>query len=153
MRLKVPITGTVIAFDPATAKLDGVGVSGDPNDPVRIDIDLGNVSWRLVAIDLKNDLAEIEVSPGENIDVLKSGGNPANPEDWSSRATIPIEKQGFLDNAKHLIESHTKDELYALSSSKRLVKSAEVVQAYEKYQTEGMAILVGVADSQTNEYE
>lgn len=62
MRIKVPITGTVLGFDGEAAKLDGHGVTGDPNDLVRIDVDLGNVSWRLVSIDLISGMAEIEVS-------------------------------------------------------------------------------------------
>lgn len=132
MRLKVPITGTVLDFDPDAAKLDGNGVSGHPDDPVCIAIDLGNVSWRLVTIDLVNDLAEIEVSPGENISVLKVGGDPLKPEDWISRKATEQEKQSFLDNAKNLVEGHTKDELYIMSKSKRLIKTTEAVEKYKK---------------------
>ncbi len=132
MRLKIPLTGAVLDYDILAAKYDGIGVVGDNNDPVKpVEISLGNVSWRLVTIDLVNDLAEIEVSPAENINVLKSGGNPDNPNDWTSRATTEMEKQGFLDNAKTLVESHTKDELYTMSKSKRLVKPAEVVEKYK----------------------
>jgi len=132
MRLKVPITGKVLEYDPVAGQIDGIGVVGDPDDPVKpVDIHLGNVSWRLVAIDLENDLAEIEVSPGENINVLKDGGDPQKPEDWSSRAATPVEKQSFLDNAKSAVESYTKDELYTMSKSKRLVKSANALEKYK----------------------
>lgn len=131
MRLKVPITGTVLDYDPKAGQIDGIGVVGDNNDPVKpININLGNVSWRLVTIDLENDLAEIEVSPGENISILKDGGNPDNPEDWTSRPATAQEKQGFLNYARDVIEGHTKEELYAISGSRRLIKTAEMVELY-----------------------
>jgi len=131
MRLKIPLTGSVLDYDILGAKYDGIGVVGDPSDPVKpVEINLGHVSWGLVTIDLVNNLAEIEVSPAENISVLKDGGNPDKPEDWTTRPSTPIEKQGFLDNAKSLVESHTVDELYTMSKSKRLVKTEEVVEKY-----------------------
>lgn len=133
MRLKVPITGTVKAYNPAAGQRDGIGVIGDPNDPVSIiNINLGRVSWRLVTIDIENDLAEIEVKPGENVKALKDGGNPNNPEDWFLRPATEQEKQGFLDYAKNQVESHTTDELYAISQSKRLVKPAGAVEKYRQ---------------------
>lgn len=133
MRLKILVTGTVLEYDPIAGQIDGIGVVGDNNDPVKpINISLGNVSWRLVTIDLEKDLAEIEVSPEENINILKDGGNPDNPDDWISRAATKQEKQGFLDYARNQIESHTKDELYAMSKSKRLVKPAEAVELYKQ---------------------
>jgi hypothetical protein len=133
MRLKVPITGTVLDYDIQAAKYDGIGVVGDPSDPVRpINISLGNVSWGLLTIDLVNNLAEIEVNPAENISVLKAGGDPLKPEDWTSRQSTPTEKQGFLDHAKSQLESHTTDELYAMSKSKRLAKPIEAVEKYKK---------------------
>lgn len=127
----MPITGRVLDYDPKAGQIDGIGVDGDNNDPVKIiNISLGNVSWRLVTIDLVDDLAEIEVSPGERINILKDGGNPDNPEDWISRPATDEEKQGFLDYARDAIEKHTKDELYDISGSKRLVKPVEAVNAY-----------------------
>lgn len=133
MKLKIPITGTVLEYDPVAGQIDGIGVVGDNNDPVKpINIKLGNVSWRLVTIDLENDLVEIEVSPGELISLLKDGGNPDNPEDWTSRPATEEEKQGFLNYAKSQVESHTVDELYAMTNSSRLVKSAEMVELYKQ---------------------
>ncbi len=133
MRLKVPITGTVLEYDPVAAQLDGIGVVGDPNDPVElIEIDLGRGSWRLVTIDLENDLAEIEVSPAKDVSVLKDGGNPDEPEDWTSRPATDQEKQGFLDDAKQVVESKTPSELYAMTKSKRLVKTPEMVELYKQ---------------------
>lgn len=133
MRLRVPITGTVLDYDPAAGQIDGIGVDGDNNDPVKlVNISLGNVSWRLVTIDLENDLAEIEVSPGKHISILKDGGNPDNPDDWISRPATEQEKQGFLDFARNQVESHTKDELYDISKSKRPVVPAKARGKYRK---------------------
>lgn len=128
MRLRVPITGTVLDFDPDAARLDGSGVSGHPDDPVQIDVDLGNVSWRLVGIDLANDLAEIEVSPAETTAELKAGGDPLRREDWSSRQTTLAEKQGYLDNAQKRVANHIAD------PAKKLVKSADAVTKYTDFQ-------------------
>lgn len=79
MRLKIPMTGTVIGFDPACYKLDSVGISGDNNDPVRpVGINLGGISWRLVSIDLETDLMEVEAEAPEKVDVpvLDAEGKP-----------------------------------------------------------------------------
>ena len=133
MRLKVPVTGRVLDYDPVAGQLDGLGVIGDPNDPVRlVNINLGNVSWRLVSIDIENDLAEIEVTPGKYISIVKDGGTPDNPGDWVSRPATKKEKQEFLDNVKQIIESKTTDELYAMSGSRRLVKPAGIEKRYKK---------------------
>lgn len=135
MRLKVPITGTVLDFDPAAAKLDGFGVSGHPDAPVRIDVDLGNVSWRLVAVDLVNDLAEIEVTPGEMVSELRAGGDPMRREDWRSRPASLLEKQGFLSSAVSRVNAHTAD------PTKRLVKSAGAVAKYTAFQQAKLKIV------------
>lgn len=133
MRLKVPITGRVLGYDPTAGQIDGIGVVGDNSDPVKIvNVRLGNVSWRLVTIDLENDLAEIEVSPGERFNGLKDGGNPNDEGDWTSRPATEEEKQGFLDYAQHAVESHTTDELYAITKAKRLVKPEEAVELYKQ---------------------
>ena len=81
MRIKVPIIGTVTQFNPKFAELDGIGIGGDPDDPVRIDIDIGDVSWKLISVDPENDVAEIEVE-GE-------------PE--------------LVDNAKNIAQTHIKE--------------------------------------------
>lgn len=135
MRLKIPLTGTVLSYDTELAEYRGSsGIAGDLNDPIRpVPIDLGNVSWRLIAIDLENDLAEIEVKPSENINTVRDGGNPDNPEDRFTRPSTEQERQGFLNYAKNLVESHTKDELYAMSGKKRLVKSEEIMRKYQEF--------------------
>lgn len=137
MRLKIPITGTVIDYDPEAAKLDGIGISGDNNDPVRVvSLDLGNISWHLVTIDLENSLMEVEAEASEKIDVpvLDTEGKPVLNEDGipevSTRPTTPAEKQQILDNAQHILESKTSDEIYSLTGDKRLVKPASVMERY-----------------------
>ena len=142
MRIRVPVTGKVLDYDPVGAQMDGIGIVGDPNDPVRlIDINLGNVSWRLVTIDLENDLAEIEISPANKVSLLKAGGDPENSDDWTSRPPTDGEKQGFLDYAKSLVENRTKDELYGSTKSTRLVKTPAIVQLYKEKPPKKNALL------------
>jgi hypothetical protein len=111
MRLTIPLTGTV---------LDG-SLTGDPNDPIRpIDIDLGNVSWQMVDVDLENEVMVIEVTPAEEFSEdtgEKDGeGNPI----YRTREATEGEKIGFLQNAYRLIMEHSKDELYTMSGNHRL---------------------------------
>lgn len=139
MRLKIPMTGTVVDYDPALAALDGIGVLGDPANPVRVvNLNLGGVSWRLVGIDLANDLMEVEVEAPETIEVdaFDAQGNAildvqGKPQKVSRPAT-PAEKEAILSNAVHLIESKTIDEIYALAGDKRLVKPAAVMKKYQE---------------------
>lgn len=119
MRLKIPLTGKILEYTP---EFEGYGpsgeISGDPANPVRpVPINLGNVKWNLVSIDLETDTAEIEVSPGEGI---------------NGRLATDEEKQGFLDYAKNLVEEHTIDELYAMTNSKRLEKSSGIMVEWRK---------------------
>jgi len=133
MILKVPVTGTVIELNPDLYRIDKIGISGDPNDPVRlINVDLGDVSWRLVSIDLENDLAEIEVQPAEKKSVLKPGGDPGKDEDYIEVPTTAQDKQQLLDNARQSVEGKTPDELYSLTKSARLIKSANVMMKLEE---------------------
>lgn len=134
MKVKIPLTGTVTEYHP---ELEGItpsgGISGDPNDPIKpVPIDLGNVSWKLVDIDLENDLMEIEVTPSDRISVdtgkLDGEGNPI----YETRKATEQEKQGFLDYAKNLVEGHTKDELYAMAKKSKLVKSKEIMRKYRE---------------------
>ena len=136
MRLKIPMTGTVTDFGPECYKLDGIGISGDNNDPVRpVGVNLGGVSWRLVSIDLETDLMEVEAEAPEKIDVpmLDIEGKPVLEDGkpkFLNRPTTPAEKGQILANAQHILESHTVDELYALTGDKRLVKPADIVTKY-----------------------
>jgi hypothetical protein len=100
MRIKIPITGTVISEGTIW---DGK-LLGDPNDPIRmINIDLGNVSWEAVDVDLENEVMEIEVI-GEKKD---------------------------LDHARQLIEGHSKDELYSLSGCQKLKRKLRRLRGIE----------------------
>lgn len=117
MLLAVPLTGTVIVEG---SILDGK-LEGDDKDSIRpIDIDLGNVSWTLVDVDLENEVMEIEVSPAEEIDEDTGQLDGENKPIYMRRKTTEQEKQGFLQYARQLIEGHTKDELYQMSKSPRL---------------------------------
>jgi hypothetical protein len=92
MKLSIPLTGTLVSYNP---------IEGDPDDPVRpIPLKLGNVSMQLVALDLPHDLALIEVTPA-----------PSEPN-----------PQALLDRAKALLLDNTQDELYKKTNTKRLRK-------------------------------
>jgi hypothetical protein len=137
MRIKVPMTGTVLDFNPDCYKLDGIGVSGDPADPVRpIGINLGGVAWHLVSIDLENDLMEVEVEAPENISMPSFDGQGKPILDGKGnqlavlRPATDEEKQALLANAQHIIESNTTDELYAQTNAPRLVKPESVMEKY-----------------------
>lgn len=109
MRLAIPLTGTVLVKGSvwAAGKLEG-----DPNDPIRpVDIGLGNVSWTMVDVDLENEVMIIEVSPADKI---------YDEPTQKTRPTTEEERQGFLQQAKGLVEGKTKDELYTISGSPRL---------------------------------
>lgn len=114
MRLTMPLTGTVLVEGSVWG--DGK-LSGDPNDPIRpVDIDLGNVSWRMIDIDLENEVMAIEVEPGEKVTEPTGEVREATQE----------EKQGFLQHAKELIDNHTKDELYAMAKVSGLKRPAKL---------------------------
>lgn len=123
MRISIPLTGTVKELNP---------LRGEPSDPVRpIDINLGNVSWTMVDVDLENNLMIIEVEPGNRVsepDLDGEGkqkiGKEGNPI-YITRKATEEEKTGFLQYAQDLIEGHTKDELYAISRCPRLKKPAK----------------------------
>lgn len=117
MRLIIPITGTVLV----EGSLADGSLTGDNNDPIRpVSLDLGNVSWKMVDVDLKNEVMIIEVEPGgivsEPTGELGAGNKPV----YRTRPATAEEKLGFLQHARHLIESHTKDELYQMSGCSRL---------------------------------
>ena len=130
MRLTIPLTGTVIR----EGSVWGEGkLSGDPDDPIRpVDIDLGNVSWKMIAVDIENEEMEIEVSPGERVSEPTGEVAAEGKLVYTSRKATSGEKVSFLQQAKDLIEGHTKDDLYTMSKSKRLVKPVEAVELYKK---------------------
>lgn len=118
MRLTIPLTGTVLVE--GSVWEDGL-LQGDDKDPIRpISLDLSNISWQMVDVDLENEVMIIEVQPAETINEptgeVDGEGNPIRID----RATTNAEKAKFLRDAKKMVESHTKDELYAISKSPRL---------------------------------
>jgi hypothetical protein len=94
MKISVPLTGTLISYNP---------MIGDQHDPVRpVELNLGDVSWQLISLDLERDLALIEVTP--------------------SPALSDIDKRKCLENIKSLLLTKSADDLYKLTKSPKLKK-------------------------------
>ena len=126
MRIKVPVIGTVIESKPMQSRPEIMEVYGAEDDPIHINVDLGNVSWTLVDLDIENGLAEIEVTPAEEV----SEDTGQTQEEWVgtgetesdgkpifvkktvpiivTRPTTGIEKQALLDNAKIIVDGLDK---------------------------------------------
>ena len=115
MRMKVPITGTVVKIT------DGI-VSGDNVDFIRpVNLNLGNVSWTLIHLDIENEEMEIEVTPNLTTDYdtgeIDGHGEPI----FKSRFATEEEKESSRQGALNLSLSRmSKQALYALSKSPRL---------------------------------
>ena len=118
MKLTVPLTGTVLV----EGSVHGAGnLTGASKDFIRpININLGNVSWTMVDVDLENEVMIIEVQPAEwvreDTGQVDGEGEPI----YTRREATELEKAGFLQHARNLIEGHTKDELYTMSKSAKL---------------------------------
>ena len=114
MRIKLPIRGTVKQIEPY--------ISGDPADPIQlVDINLGNVSWRLIKLDLDAEEMEIEVTPSETIDYDTGQKDEFDRPIFMSRQATAEEKTQFLEHArKNSLECMSSAALYALSGSSRL---------------------------------
>lgn len=118
MRLEVPLTGTVITE--GSIFEDG-SLKGDPNDPIRpVDLDLGNVSWKMVDVDIDNEIMIIEVTPAETVDELTGADDDDGNPIYITRPTTAQEKQGLLQHAQDLVKGHSKAELYAMSGKPKL---------------------------------
>ena len=118
MRLTIPLTGTVLVEGSVYG--DG-SLVGEDKDPIRpVDIDLGNVSWTMVDVDLKNEVMVIEVQPADVISEDTGEKDAENKPIYRSRPATKKEKNGFLQHAQTLIRGHTKDELYQMSKCPRL---------------------------------
>lgn len=97
--IRVPICGTVISRDPP---------EGDPKDPLRpCDIDFGNVSWRMVSIDVDKMTMVIEVTAADKIavPVVDNLGKPVLDKDtkeqlWVTRVPTDAEKTSYEDFAE-----------------------------------------------------
>ena len=118
MRLQIPLTGTVLVEGSVWGAGDLVG---DPKDPIRpVDLDLGNVSWAMVDVDLENGVMVIDVEPGETVDEKTGEKDAEGSPVYRSRPASAGEKIGFLQHAQKLIEGHTREELYQMSGCPRL---------------------------------
>lgn len=118
MRLTIPLTGTVLIEGSVWGKGE---LSGDPNDHIRpIDIDLGNVSWVMVKVDIENEEMVVEVSPSEKVSDDTGEVDGEGKPIYRTRKATQQEKQGFLQHAKDLIEGHTKNKLYQMSRRPKL---------------------------------
>lgn len=123
MRLRIPLTGTVLVEGDVFGKGD---LKGDPVDSIRpVDIDLGNVSWTMVGIDLVNETMEIEVTPAEEIDEDTGEKDGDGKSIYRRRKAAELEKAALLEHARNLIEGHTKEELYLISKCPKLKRGVE----------------------------
>lgn len=114
MRMKIPITGTVKKIHPY--------ISGDNNDPIRpINLNLENVSWKLITLDIENEYMEIEVTPSPEIRYDTGEVDNEKEPIFITRPTTVEEKAHLIEGARNLsLERMPKDDLYALSGSPRL---------------------------------
>lgn len=114
MNISIPLTGTLISYQPTL---------GDLHDPVRpIELNLGNVSWRLISLDLEYDLALVEVTAAEEQDFDTGRLDQDSKPIYERRRLTEAQKQGLLDNVKSLLLDNSVDKLYELSKSPRLRK-------------------------------
>lgn len=123
MRMKIPITGTVKQVEPC--------ILGEDDDVIRIiDIDLGDVSWTLIHLDLENEEMEIEVTPNPNTNTnydtgeIDEDGQPI----FTTRPATEEEKHNRREAALDLSLSRmSKQALYTLSGSPRLKNPFKMV--------------------------
>ncbi len=114
MRMKIPITGTVKGVEPH--------ISGDLNDPISmISLDLGDVSWTLINLDLDAEEMEIEVTPSPSTDYDTGQVDGEGKPIFAQRPATEEEKHNRREAALNLSLSRmSKQALYALSGSPRL---------------------------------
>lgn len=118
MRLTLPITGTV----KREGSVHGDGLlEGAPDDPIRlIGISLGNVSWKMVDVDLEKEEMAIEVTPSDMISI-PTGEIDENGEDkFIERKATLEEKADALEFVRMIAEEYTKEELFAVTGDERL---------------------------------
>lgn len=117
MRLSVPLTGTVLVEGAVHGSGDLVG---DPNDPIRpILLDLGEVSWTMIDVDLDNGLMIIEVTA--NNKTADETSDPVGDGRYiKTRPTTAAEKIKCLQDCQAAVMGHTKEELYAMTGESPL---------------------------------
>lgn len=110
----MPITGTVTEIKPF--------IAGDPNDPIcPVAVDLLNVSWVLVNIDLEAEEVEIEITPKQETMYATGEVDGQGQPIFSMRPTTQKERNAFIEQARdHSLERMSKQALYELSGSPRL---------------------------------
>lgn len=125
MIFRIPLTGTVMR----EGSVWGAGLlAGDPDDPIRpIALDLGGVDWRMVDVDLDNEIMIIDVQPSEKTtepDLDEGGKQKIDPQTgelcWIIRPRTPAEKTVILQRIQDLLTNSTKEKLYKMSGSPRL---------------------------------
>lgn len=114
MRIKLPLTGTVTEIEPF--------IAGDPNDPISpVNIDLGNVSWTLIGIDLDAEEMEIEIVPKLETKYATGELDDRGQPKKAMRPTTQKERDALIEHARNFsLERMSKEALYALSGSPRL---------------------------------
>ena len=114
MRMKLPITGTVKEVSPY--------IIGDNDDPIRpVSVDLGNVSWTLIGVDLESEEMEIEITP--SIDDHYDTGTVDGEGDpiFAIRKATAMDKVQAVEYAlDRSLGRMSKQALYDLSKSPRL---------------------------------
>ena len=126
MILTIPLTGTVLVE--GSVLRDGL-LKGSPDDPIRlIDINLGNVSWTMVDIDMGEEVMIIEVNPAEDLDEDTGQVDGEGKPIYLRRPTTEQEKEDFLQHARQLVEGKTKDELYVISKSSKIKRPFKVIE-------------------------
>jgi len=132
--IRVPLTGEVKDYNIDAAVLDGIGVSGNPDNPVRpVRVPAGiNIAWKLITIDLDNDEAVIEINPPLRRAILKPGGDPEKAEDYTKRDTTAQEKQAEINKAKSHFEKPNA-QIYAEAGESELIKRPEHTEKYRQF--------------------
>ena len=103
MRIKIPVIGTVKEYKP-NERPELTEIYGEESDPIRIDINLGNVSWKLIDLDIEKGLAEIEVTPAEEVSEDTGQVGVEGKPIFVARPTTGIERQALLDNVKAIVD-------------------------------------------------
>ncbi len=134
MELRIPLTGTVLHEGEYWGKGDLIG---DNDDPIRsLPLNVRNLALKVLDIDLKNEEAIVELIPSEEIsepDLDENGVQKVDPVDghlrFKKRLATEVEKSAWLEEARQMVEGHTKEELYAISGCHKLIRpKREVVK-------------------------
>ena len=114
MRMRIPITGTVKAITPH--------IMGDDDDSIRpINIDLGDVGWKLIHLDLELEEMEIEITPNPETVYDTGSLSPDGSLEMKGRPTTLAEKNAAIEHAlDRSLARMSKEALYALSGSPAL---------------------------------